>query len=197
MRPELPLLPLRPGPAARAAGFTLIEVLAALVIVALGMLGVIEAVTQNARNGSYLRDKTLAHWIAMNVITERRLQPSPPDIAETSDEIEYAGARWRWTLRVSETPVESMRRMDVFVRPADAPEDQALATLTGFYGSAIGAAGGSTLDWNGVPPGSGPGGEEAEEEGEDGEDGADGTPPSEQQPTPERPDDDDDEAPTQ
>ena len=197
MRPELPLLPLRPGPAARAAGFTLIEVLAALVIVALGMLGVIEAVTQNARNGSYLRDKTLAHWIAMNVITERRLQPSPPDIAETSDEIEYAGARWRWTLRVSETPVESMRRMDVFVRPADAPEDQALATLTGFYGSAIGAAGGSTLDWNGVPPGSGPAGEDAEEEGEDGEDGADGTPPTEQPPSPERPDDDDDEAPTQ
>lgn len=197
MRPELPILPVRPGPAARAAGFTLIEVLAALVIVALGMLGVIEAVTQNARNGSYLRDKTLAHWIAMNVITERRLQPSPPDIAETSDEIEYAGARWRWTLRVSETPVESMRRMDVFVRPADAPEDQALATLTGFYGSAIGAAGGSTLDWNGVPPGSGQSGEDAEEEGEDGEDGADGTPPSEQQPTPERPDDDDDEAPTQ
>jgi len=187
----------RPGPATRAAGFTLIEVLAALVIVALGMLGVIEAVTQNARNGSYLRDKTLAHWIAMNVITERRLQPSPPDIAETSDEIEYAGARWRWTLRVSETPVESMRRMDVFVRPADAPEDQALATLTGFYGSAIGAAGGSTLDWNGVPPGSGQSGEDAEEEGEDGENGADGTPPSEQPPTPERPDDDDDEAPTQ
>ena len=197
MRPELPLFPLRPGSAARAAGFTLIEVLAALVIVALGMLGVIEAVTQNARNGSYLRDKTLAHWIAMNVITERRLQPSPPDIAETSDEIEYAGARWRWTLRVSETPVESMRRMDVFVRPADAPEDQALATLTGFYGSAIGAAGGSTLDWNGVPPGSGPAGEDAEEEGEDGEDGADGTPPTEQPPSPERPDDDDDEAPTQ
>ena len=196
MRLELPL-PMRRRRAVRAAGFTLIEVLAALVIVALGMLGVIEAVTQNARNGSYLRDKTLAHWIAMNVITERRLQPSPPDIAETSDEIEYAGARWRWTLRVSETPVESMRRMDVFVRPADAPEDQALATLTGFYGSAIGAAGGSTLDWNGVPPGSGPAGEDAEEEGEDGEDGADGTPPTEQPPSPERPDDDDDEAPTQ
>ena len=56
---------------ARARGFTLIEVLAALVIVALGMLGVIQAVTQTARNGTYLREKTLAHWIAMNLITER------------------------------------------------------------------------------------------------------------------------------
>ena len=197
MKPEAQPRRFKPASSAGAAGFTLIEVLAALVIVALGMLGVIEAVTQNARNGSYLREKTLAHWIAMNVITERRLQPSPPDIAETSDEIEYAGERWRWTLRVSETPVESMRRMDVFVRPADAPEDEALATLTGFYGAAIGAAGGGVLDWNGVPPGTGQPGEDVEEEGQDGNDGGDDTPPVEPQPSPERPDDEDDEAPTQ
>ena len=58
-------------------GFTLIEVLAALVIVALGMIAAIQAVTQSARNGTYLRDKTLAHWIGMNVLTERRLQAGP------------------------------------------------------------------------------------------------------------------------
>ena len=68
----------------RPRGFTLIEVLAALVIVALGMLGVIQAVTQTARNGTYLREKTLAHWIAMNVdhratavSPRRRRSPSP------------------------------------------------------------------------------------------------------------------------
>jgi general secretion pathway protein I len=197
MKPEIRAQGSRLSSTGGAAGFTLIEVLAALVIVALGMLGVIEAVTQNAKNGSYLREKTLAHWIAMNVITERRLQPSPPDIAETSDEIEYAGERWRWTLRVSETPVESLRRMDVFVRPADAPEDEALATLTGFYGAAIGAAGGGALDWNGVPPGTGQPGEDVEQEGEDGKDGTDGTAPTDPQPGPERPDEEDDEAPTQ
>ena len=62
----------------RARGFTLIEVLAALVIVALGMMGAIEAVTQSASSGSYLREKTLAHWVAMNILTERRLAASPP-----------------------------------------------------------------------------------------------------------------------
>jgi type II secretion system protein I len=70
----------------RATGFTLIEVLAALVIVALGMLGVIEAVTQTARNGTYMREKTLAHWIAMNVITEPAAgcaarSPNPPTMS--------------------------------------------------------------------------------------------------------------------
>jgi general secretion pathway protein I len=131
----------------RARGFTLIEVLAALVIVALGMLGVIQAVTQTARNGAYLREKTLAHWIAMNLITERRLLPSPPDVAETSDDIDFAGQRWRWTMAVTQTEVESLRRMDVSIRPADRPDGQALVTVTGFYGTAIGAAGGGSLPW--------------------------------------------------
>lgn len=130
-------------------GFTLIEVLAALVIVALGMLGVIQAVTQTARNGTYLREKTLAHWIAMNVITERRLQPGPPQVTdETSDDVEFAGQRWRWTMKVTQTEVESLRRMDVSVRPADRPEGDALVTVTGFYGTAIGAAGGGTVPWS-------------------------------------------------
>jgi len=135
-------------------GFTLIEVLAALVIVALGMLGVIQAVTQTARNGAYLREKTLAHWIAMNVITERRLLPSPPDVTETSEDVDFAGQRWRWTMKVTQTEVESLRRMDVSVRYADRPESQAFVTVTGFYGTAIGAAGGGTLPWtNGEPAG--------------------------------------------
>lgn len=147
-----------------AGGFTLIEVLAALVIVALGMLGVIQAVSQTARNGTYLREKTLAHWIAMNVITERRLLPSPPEVAETSDDVEFAGQRWRWTMNVTQTEVESLRRMDVSVRPADRPDGEALVTVTGFYGTAIGAVGGSTLPWANGRPAS----------GDDGEDGGEG-----------------------
>jgi len=138
-------------------GFTLIEVLAALVIVALGMLGVIEAVTQAARNGTYLRDKTLAHWIAMNLVTERRLAASPPDVAESSGDIDYAGQRWHWTMRVTQTQVETMRRMDVAVRTAEAADGTSLTSLTAFYGAAIGPAGGGTLAWagSGAPGGSG------------------------------------------
>jgi general secretion pathway protein I len=136
--------------AIRAAGFTLIEVLAALVIVALGMLGAIEAVTQQARSGVYLRDKTLAHWIAMNVITEQRLQAAPPPVAESSDDVEFAGQRWHWTMRVSQTQVQSLRRLDVTVRPAESADDVALATVSGFYGSAIGPAGTDALVWNGA-----------------------------------------------
>ncbi|HWK73519.1 MAG TPA: type II secretion system minor pseudopilin GspI [Povalibacter sp.] len=130
-------------------GFTLIEVLAALIIVSLGMLGVIEAVSQTASNGSYLRDKTLAHWVAMNQLTKTRLEPQMPKVDETSDEIEMADRRWRWTMKVTQTPLESVRRIDVSVRLADGNEKSSLASITGFYGTAIAQPGTTLVLWQG------------------------------------------------
>lgn len=172
------------------SGFTLIEVLAALVIVALGMLGAITAVNQSTRNGTYLREKTLAHWVAMNLITERRLQPSPPDVAETSGEVEFANARWRWTLRVTQTEVRSLRRMDVSVALATAPENSSLATLSGFYGTALSTASGASVSWAGTgSPGSG-----GDEEGGDDE-ADDGGRPRADRPVPDEPPDEETDEP--
>ncbi len=152
----------RLGHAAANRGFTLIEVLAALVIVALGMIAAIQAVTQSARNGVYLRDKTLAHWIGLNVLTERRLQPAPPDVAESTGRVEFASQQWQWSMKVTQTAVASLRRMDIAVRRVDAPEGTSLATVSGFYGTATGGAGGSApLQWAGAgAPGTGGGTEE-------------------------------------
>jgi general secretion pathway protein I len=176
-----------------ASGFTLIEVLAALVIVALGMLGVIEAVSQQARNGTYLREKTMAHWIAMNVVTEQRLQPAPPPVADSSDDVDFAGQRWHWSMRVTQTQVQSLRRMDVSVRPADARDDVVLASVTGFYGSAVGPAGGGTLAWSGAGNGA-PGQDQdgAENGGSDGKKNPPVTPPADGVPPIVNPKNDDD-----
>jgi general secretion pathway protein I len=99
--------------------------------------------------------------------------------------VEFAGRRWRWTMRVTQTEVESLRRMDVSVRPAEAPDGSALATVTGFYGTAIGAVGGGSLAWAGAPGGDGP---QDGTEDPDPADPADGTPVD-----PEPPSDDADE----
>lgn len=141
-----------------ARGFTLLEVLAALVIVSLGMLGVIEAVGQTASNATRMRDRTIAHWVAMNRLTAVRLETRAPGIAKTSDEVEMAGRRWRWTMEVSETPVQSMRRIDIRVGEAETEDDRTLATVTGFYGSAIAPAGMATPAWGGAPVPGAPGG---------------------------------------
>lgn len=163
------------------SGFTLIEVLAALVIVSLGMLAVIEAVSQTASNTTRMRDGTIAHWVAMNQLTEVRLQPRAPEIAKTSDEVEMAGRRWRWTMEVTETPVETMRRIDIQVAEADSEEGRSLATLSGFYGSAIAPAGMVNVAWNGEPPRGRPGSpDEDPPQDSDTED-----PPPQDQPPPE------------
>jgi general secretion pathway protein I len=135
----------------RHAGFTLLEVLAALVIISLGMLGVIEAIGQTASNATRMRDRTLAHWVGMNRLAAVRLEPRAPKIDKTSDEVEMAGRRWRWTMEVTETPVQSLRRIDIRVAEADEDEDASLASVTGFYGSAIASAGSGASAWQAVP----------------------------------------------
>jgi general secretion pathway protein I len=134
----------------RLAGFTLIEVIVALVVIALGMLGVIQAVSQTAGNSSYLRDKTIAHWIAMNRLTEVRLQKTAPGIDKSSDEVEMAGRRWKWTMNVTQTPVESIRRIDISVRPEEAKEGASLASVSGFYGAAVAPPGSALISWQGA-----------------------------------------------
>ena len=117
-----------------AKGFTLIEVLAALVIVSIGMLAVIQAVSQAANNGAYLRDKSIAQWVALNQLTLMRLSPTAPAKGTSNGEVEMAGQRWKWTAEVVQTAVDSMKRIDVAVRLGDADEKSQLSIVTGFYG---------------------------------------------------------------
>jgi general secretion pathway protein I len=135
------------------------------------MIAAIQAVTQSARNGVYLRDKTLAHWIGMNVLTERRLQSAPPDVAESTGRVEFAGQQWQWSMKVTQTQVSSLRRMDISVRRAEAPEETSLAVVSGFYGTAIGGAGagGMPTQWAGAgAPGTQPEEETGANKGEGG-----------------------------
>ena len=135
-------------------GFTLVEVLVALAIVSIGMVAVIQAVGQTASNGAYLRDKTIAHWVAMNQLTLMRLGQAPIVDGTSSGEVDMAGERWKWTAVVVQTPVASMKRIDVAVRFADGDEDSQLAMVTGFNGDKIAKPG--TLITQFTPRNAGP-----------------------------------------
>lgn len=114
-----------------AGGFTLVEVLVALAIVAFGLIAVFGQLSQSATAAIRLRDKTIAHWIAMNVLTERRLLREPPGAGTESDDIEMANARWHYVVTYAETGVEGMRRAEVTVAFAD-DDERPIATATGF-----------------------------------------------------------------
>ncbi|HEY7672789.1 MAG TPA: type II secretion system minor pseudopilin GspI [Gammaproteobacteria bacterium] len=106
----------------RAAGFTLIEAVVALVIVALGMMALYMQLNQYAVTATYMEEKTLASWIATNELTELSIAPSWPELGTEEDEVEFAGRVWRYTVEVSETEVANLRRVDVSVARADQPE---------------------------------------------------------------------------
>lgn len=144
-------------PTLRSKGFTLLEVLVALVIVSLGIIAVFGQINQSVAGASYLRSKTLAHWIAIDQITEMRLKQTYPAVSERKDEIEMAGILWLYTIEVSdmpELPAGNLRRIDVRVAFEDTPE-AILATATGFITSpgpnALTGAGASAVIGGWVP----------------------------------------------
>ena len=106
----------------RTSGFTLLEAVVALAIVALGMTALYMQLNQYAVTATYMQEKTLASWIATNRLTELSIEPSWPDLGTEEDEVEFAGRVWHYTVKISETQVTYLRRVDVSVARADQPE---------------------------------------------------------------------------
>ncbi|MEJ0006903.1 MAG: type II secretion system minor pseudopilin GspI [Steroidobacteraceae bacterium] len=121
-------------------GFTLIEVLVALVIVALGMSALLESLGSAADTASWLRDRTFAQWIGFNQLETMRLSGTVPTAGSTDGELDYAGRHWRWRQIVTDMGFPGLFRVDVKVEPADTStvdEKGWMATVTGGVGDAV------------------------------------------------------------
>lgn len=97
-------------------GFTLIEVLIALAIIAIALTAIIHTTSQNIRQTIYLQDKTIASWVAQNVMNEARagLLTIPED--ETLEqETTMLGQSWNWTAEVESTPNSKIKKITVDV----------------------------------------------------------------------------------
>jgi general secretion pathway protein I len=121
-------------------GFTLIEVLVALVIVALGMSALLETLGSAADTAGWLRDKTFAQWLGFNQLATQRLSGTLPTAGTTDGELDYAGRHWRWRQIVTDMGFPGLFRIDVMVQPADTStvdEKGWMATVTGAMGDAV------------------------------------------------------------
>jgi len=127
------------------SGFTLVEVMVALTIVAFSLTAVAASMNQMIDAANVMRDRTYASWIAQNKIVELRLANQTPDVSSSSGEVDFAGGEWSWRAVVSETGIESFYRVDVSV--SHAGSEYIIRTVTGFIGDPV-PAGRANQIWN-------------------------------------------------
>lgn len=118
-----------------ARGFTLVEMLVAVAVLAIAMSAILAGMTRYADNTGRLRERTVALWVAHNRLTEIELQPVWPDVGKSDGDTQLAGRKWKWEAEVKKTDDEHLRRIDIRVlsptRDTDAAKLSAFIADTG------------------------------------------------------------------
>ena len=122
------------GKPAESSGFTLVEVMVALAIVAIAVPALLFALFQQLDGTEYLRDRSIASWIATDRMSELRLvvakQGAVPK-GELLGETRLAERDWYWWIEQQATEISGFIRVDVKVS-LEAERTQPLHTLTVF-----------------------------------------------------------------
>lgn len=110
-----------PSPVTRAAGFTLVEVLVALAIVAVALMAGLQASAALIRNAQRQSDILLAQLCAENELVKIRLARQMPAIGDSGPSCEQAGRTLTVALAVRPTPNPTFRRVDALVLDGSSP----------------------------------------------------------------------------
>ena len=119
-------------------GFTLIEILVALTIIAIALGALIRASGDHTQSSAYLKQKTLAHYVAMNELALLQTGKQWPDLGTEKKQTEMANHEWFWTREtlklpdpVTGQPSQQVRQL-VFTVFLDDNRQQRLTKLIGF-----------------------------------------------------------------
>lgn len=125
-------------------GFTLVEVMVALVIVALAVPALLFTLNQQVDGAAYIRDRSLAQIVALNRLSEIRLalrsggQRLQGNLAGSKD---MADRTWYWTLQSESTEVPNFSRVELKVKESEDENAPALYTLVAFLSAVNGVPG--------------------------------------------------------
>ncbi len=116
-------------------GFTLLEVLVALAVFAVAAIALMRVSESQLQLSARLEDKTSAHWVALNMVSEMQANQDWPDLGEQTGKVSMAGRDWKIIVKTLATPMNRVRRIEVTVGVA--PQDftqnmEAITVLSGF-----------------------------------------------------------------
>lgn len=118
-------------------GFTLLEILIALAVIVIALGAIISESGQNLNNAVQMRDKTFAHWVALNKISEWQISRQWPRPGRLQGEMLMADQEWFWRINVRDTEDRDVRRLDVEVR-ARRDDERPKAVLIAYLGRPAG-----------------------------------------------------------
>ncbi len=117
-----------------AGGFTLLEVMVALAVLAISLGALSKGISIYLDNAAYLQERTFATWVAQNRATELQILQSWPKPDTTKGTSQMAGREWHWVQTVTtieERPEIRQVRIEVLRQPDD---KHPLATLIALLG---------------------------------------------------------------
>jgi general secretion pathway protein I len=119
----------------RSRGFTLIEILVALAIIAVALAAGMRALAQSADSATALKARTLALWVAQNRLAAAQVATPWPALGKYQGNATQAGGQFLWREMITATPNPAFRKIEISVMEPDRPEYQ-IARLVGFIGNA-------------------------------------------------------------
>jgi len=118
---------MRPPP----RGFTLVEVLVALAVLAIALAAVMRAMAQAIDTTATLREHEVALWVAENRLIQHQMSQDWPSVDTTDGDTDMGGRKWYWREQVSSTPEPKMRRIEITIRETADSKDT-VAKLVGY-----------------------------------------------------------------
>jgi general secretion pathway protein I len=97
-------------------GFTLIEVLLALAVIAIALTALLKATAQSVTITQRIKEKSISHWVAMQGVTAIQLGVVPMGINQEITEVtKILGQEWYWRAKITSTPIKSTQQISITV----------------------------------------------------------------------------------
>lgn len=120
--------------ARRARGFTIIEVMVALAILAIGVAALVSSSGASAFRAGVLRDREMGRWVASNHLTLMQVAPGWPSFGTKNTEVEMGNTVWYVRTKTQKVADGDLRRLDVEAR-LNEDEDGYIYKVVGFVGN--------------------------------------------------------------
>ncbi|WP_339847467.1 type II secretion system minor pseudopilin GspI [uncultured Halopseudomonas sp.] len=122
----------------RNKGFTLLEVLVAMTILAVALAALVKGGSDHSRNTLYLQERTLAHWAGQNLLAEYETGMRPVAEGNRTGDTVMGPFRYGYQVEISDytpqapMPLPAVKRVDIRLWLLAQGEDDQRAFVSGF-----------------------------------------------------------------